>query len=93
MKNNRRDFIKLASMAGIGLTGASIIPAFGQSTNKSKPDQVGNQAAQNHIQKFNMSGYGAPKLDTVRVGFIGTGNRGTGAVVRMSKIGGVEIKA
>jgi len=80
-------------MAGIGLTGASIIPAFGQSTNKSKPDQVGNQAAQNHIQKFNMSGYGAPKLDTVRVGFIGTGNRGTGAVVRMSKIGGVEIKA
>lgn len=28
MKNNRRDFIKLAGIAGIGLTGAGIIPAY-----------------------------------------------------------------
>ncbi|CAN5902075.1 Gfo/Idh/MocA family oxidoreductase [soil metagenome] len=40
-----------------------------------------------------MSGYAAPPLRTVRVGIIGLGNRGPGAVVRLSKIEGVEIKA
>lgn len=92
MKNNRRDFIKLAGMAGLGLTGAGIIPAYAGSedTGRFFP---GHDLEKNHIQKFNMSGYAAPKLETVRIGFIGTGNRGTGAVVRMSKIGSVEIKA
>ncbi len=32
MKNNRRDFIKLAGMAGIGLTGASIMPSHAEQT-------------------------------------------------------------
>tara|TARA_R110000737_G_scaffold350579_1_gene390035 strand:- start:679 stop:1944 length:1266 start_codon:yes stop_codon:yes gene_type:complete len=40
-----------------------------------------------------MSGYAAPKLDVVRVGVVGLGNRGPGAVNRLSKIEGVEIKA
>src|SRR5690606_10959110 len=40
-----------------------------------------------------MSGYAAPKMETVRIGFIGLGMRGPGAVNRMSKIEGVEIKA
>lgn len=95
MKNNRRGFIKLAGMAGISLTGASIIPAYAgiNNTDRSNLNQIGAQTTKNHIQKFNMSGYAAPKLDTVRIGFIGTGNRGPAAVVRMSKIGGVEIKA
>ncbi|MEJ7682353.1 MAG: Gfo/Idh/MocA family oxidoreductase [Segetibacter sp.] len=39
-----------------------------------------------------MSGYAAPKIETVRIGFIGLGNRGPGAVERMSKIDGVDIK-
>lgn len=44
-------------------------------------------------QGFNMSGYAAPKIDKVRIGFIGLGMRGPGAVDRMSYIEGVEIKA
>lgn len=40
-----------------------------------------------------MSGYRAPKLDKVRVAFVGLGMRGPGAVQRMSHIEGVEIKA
>lgn len=90
MKNNRRNFIKLAGMAGIGLTGAGILPAYAD-----KRDESGQNSmhVQNPVQKFNMSGYAAPKIDTVRIGIIGTGNRGTGAVVRISKIGNVEIKA
>lgn len=42
---------------------------------------------------FNMSGYRAPKIPTVRVGFVGLGMRGPGAVKRMTYIEGVEIAA
>ena len=40
-----------------------------------------------------MSGYRAPKIPTVRVGFVGLGMRGPGAVKRMTHIEGVEITA
>ena len=43
--------------------------------------------------RFNMSGYKAPKIDNVRVAFVGLGNRGTGAVDRFTYIEGVEIVA
>lgn len=46
-----------------------------------------------HNQQFNMSGYAAPPIPVVRVGFIGLGDRGSGAVQRLSYIEGVEIKA
>lgn len=42
---------------------------------------------------FNMSGYRAPKIDIVRVAFVGLGNRGSGAVTRYTHIEGVEIVA
>lgn len=48
---------------------------------------------QSHQQVFNMSGYAAPKLDVVRIGIIGLGNRGSGTATRLSYIEGVEIKA
>ena len=35
----------------------------------------------------------APKIDTVRVGFIGLGMRGPGAVARFTHIPGTQIKA
>jgi predicted dehydrogenase len=40
-----------------------------------------------------MCGFAAPKLDKVRIGFVGLGSRGPGAVNRMSHIEGVEIAA
>jgi hypothetical protein len=40
-----------------------------------------------------MHGYSAPKLDKVRVGIIGVGQRGSGTVIRLASIEGVEIKA
>ncbi|MCU0362910.1 MAG: Gfo/Idh/MocA family oxidoreductase [Bacteroidales bacterium] len=46
-----------------------------------------------HTQKFNMSGYAAPAIPLVRVGVIGLGDRGSGAVERLSYIEGVEIRA
>ncbi|EOZ95148.1 Oxidoreductase, Gfo/Idh/MocA family [Indibacter alkaliphilus LW1] len=86
MSNNRRDFIKLA---GLGLVG-SAIPQFSKAES---PVQLLNLSQKRHDQLFNMSGFAAPKLETVRVGVIGLGQRGPGAVDRLSKIEGVEIKA
>ena len=72
MNSNRRNFLK-SSIVGAGLLSSGIIvPACvsGDENNKSK--KVGEDRA----QLFNMCGYAAPKLDVVRVGFIGLGNRG-----------------
>lgn len=86
MSNPRREFLKLA---GLGLAGVSL-PDFSKAESM---DQVYQLSQRQHIQRFNMSGFAAPKIPTVRVGIIGLGNRGPGAVDRLSKIEGVEIKA
>jgi hypothetical protein len=85
MKNNRRDFLKLTGLAGAGILAGESAPAFGAPANERDPLV--------HKQKFNMCGYAAPKLETVRVGFIGLGQRGPGHVTRSSKIDGVQITA
>ena len=87
MKSNRRDFLKLSGLAGIGLAGTGI--ATSTATGKEKVSRGEWQDSQH----FNMSGYAAPRIETVRVGIIGLGNRGPGAVQRLNKIDGVEIKA
>lgn len=89
MKSNRRNFLKVSGLAGIGLAGgAGMIEGHAATSANGRENKF--------IQKgkhFNMSGYAAPKIDTVRIGFVGLGSRGPGAVNRMSKIDGVEIKA
>jgi hypothetical protein len=60
---------------------------------KSKLDHIRVQAMKKHNQRFNMCGYAAPKLDKVRVGFIGLGNRGPVHSNQASRLEGVEIKA
>lgn len=57
------------------------------------PLQTNQTYAQSHRQRFNMAGYAAPKLPTVRVGIIGLGNRGPGHLRTLIQIEGVEIKA
>ena len=82
---NRRNFLKLSSLAGLGLASGSMIAK----SNGTEIPFLRNTGS----QRFNMSGYAAPKLDKVRVGIIGLGMRGPGAVKRLSYIEGVEIKA
>jgi len=48
---------------------------------------------QEHNQFFNMCGYAAPKLEKVRVGFIGLGSRGPVNLDSMAYLEGVEITA
>lgn len=89
MKYNRRNFLKSATL----LSGAvATLPAVAREVRETGNDWL--LSGQPGLpQRFNMSGYAAPKIDTVRIGFIGLGQRGPGAVNRMSRIEGVEIKA
>lgn len=83
MKNNRREFLKMTGMAGAGM----VMGRFGvQGGDQAPPVDPGPQ-------RFNMHGYAAPALDVVRVGVVGLGNRGSGTVLRMASIEGVEITA
>lgn len=88
MKTNRRDFLKFSGLTGMMMTFGNMATAIsGEARNNPVSYYKGSEKA------FNMCGYAAPKLDKVRIGFIGLGNRGPGAVNRTSKIEGVEIKA
>ncbi|MFC4871625.1 Gfo/Idh/MocA family protein [Negadavirga shengliensis] len=84
MKKDRRDFIKVGGLAGL-----AAFTGLGHPLSAEQSIHANTHSA----STFNMSGYAAPPMDKVRIGFIGLGNRGPGAVVRMSKIEGVEIKA
>ena len=80
---DRRDFLKGMTLAiGAGLLSVDSF-ASGSKIRKPLISSAG----------FNMSGYRASKIPTVRVGFIGLGMRGPGAVERMMHIEGVEIAA
>ncbi|CAN5369002.1 Gfo/Idh/MocA family oxidoreductase [soil metagenome] len=89
--NKRRDFIKQTSLSGLGLVVSGMMQAYASTTEEL--DRIKEQADRKQVQKFNMCGYAAPKLDVVRIGVVGIGNRGYGALERLVKIEGVEIKA
>jgi predicted dehydrogenase len=80
MSTDRRSFLRnIALGSGAVATG---LPTSSYANNLSQ------QAA-----PFNMCGFAAPKLPVVRIGIVGLGQRGPGAVDRLSYIEGVEIKA
>lgn len=95
MNNNRRDFLKLAGLAGVGITGSTILPGMSHAQEKRSYalDHIRKQAARKYQQRFNMSGYAAPPIEKVRIGYIGLGNRGSAAVERITYLDGIEIKA
>src|SRR5690606_36230805 len=91
MNYNRRNFLKNATL----ISGAvAMMPTLscGQEKNKKDGQETGSYVPAK-TQDFNMCGYAAPKIDKVRIGFIGLGSRGPGAVKRISRIEGVEIVA
>ena len=78
MKNyNRRKFLKTTAISAAALTAASRLGA--SSPHKSKGKYMGD--------------FSAPKLETVRVAFIGLGARGSGHLKSISKLDGVDIVA
>ena len=93
MTTNRRNFLKTATFAGAGAMAGGLITGCAPQQPVSNLSQVLGSVNKTHTQRFNMSGYAAPALSVVRVGVIGLGDRGSGAVERLSFIEGVEIKA
>jgi len=95
MKTNRRSFFKIAGVAGAGIItgGLSSCAVKDKDKKATALSLIEESAGKKHSQLFNMSGYAAPRLDIVRIGIIGLGMRGPGAVERMCNIEGVEIKA
>ena len=83
MSTNRRSFIRNVALGSGAIVSA--IPENGFAANTAAMPVA--------AASFNMCGYAAPKLPTVRVAVVGLGNRGPGAVDRLSYIDGVEIKA
>ena len=83
---NRRNFLR-TSLVGAGVLSTGLFSELsadsGDNINVYKSSE----------KEYNMCGFRASKLDKVRVGFIGLGMRGLGAVERMSYIEGVEIVA
>lgn len=77
---NRREIIKAAGAAGASLALGSIAAA-GAPTQTPKP------------KGKNVAGLVTPKMDRVRVGFIGVGARGSGHVATMLTLDGTEITA
>src|SRR5690554_8086844 len=95
MNRNRRNFLKLAGLSGIGLYGSCNFKGTNSAGTNSQDyslDNIREESLKSYTQIFNMSGYAAPKLDKVRVGIVGLGGRGSHAVTRLSYIEGVEIK-
>jgi hypothetical protein len=91
MNNDRRKFLRRMAIGG-GLL-ATGLPSFAKSIAATDEEIERSTQLETSGQRFNMCGYAAPKLETVRIGIIGLGMRGPGAVERMSFIEGVEIKA
>ena len=95
MKTNRRRFLKIAGVTVTGMmatdmSGINTGERIKQSDAFSHTKKISEQV---HEQFFNMCGYSAPWLETVRVGFIGLGNRGPVNVDAMAYVEGVDIKA
>jgi len=87
MKSNRRRFLRQFTM---GATSLASLPAF---VKRDEEDILSFFSNQYQEQHFNMCGYAAPKIETVRIGIIGLGMRGSEAVRRLSYIDGLEIIA
>ena len=95
MKTNRRDFIKTAGLATAGMVVVPSLTSCGTSGgNDAMPfKNTLDEVNKTRKQRFNMCGYAAPALGTVRIGFIGLGRRGPSSLRRLCLIEGVEIKA
>ncbi|MGJ1261306.1 Gfo/Idh/MocA family protein [Sphingobacterium spiritivorum] len=92
MRTDRRSFLKLSGLAGVGLLSGCSTGTNQTTEADSKLGHILKEAEKEYSSGFNMSGYAAPRLEVVNIGFIGVGNRGSAAVERMSYIEGVSIK-
>lgn len=89
MKSSRRDFLAKTGWAGAGLAASTLFPGAASPAFAATAPAPGSPRR----QLFNMCGYAAPRLEKVRIGVVGIGSRGSGALPRLRVIEGVEIVA
>lgn len=89
MNSTRRKFLARTGLAGGGILAANF---FGTSLANAATAAPGG-AGPARRQTVNMCGFAAPRLERVRVGLVGVGSRGSGAVKRLRAIEAVEIRA
>ena len=78
-KINRRNFIKKTSLSGAAIATASALSGSSLKERDSKSQYMGD--------------FAAPKLEKVKVAFIGVGARGTGHAKQIASIKGTEVVA
>ncbi|MBL7697801.1 MAG: Gfo/Idh/MocA family oxidoreductase [Chitinophagaceae bacterium] len=81
MNNDRRRFLKLFGLSASGIVTSGLA------------DSNALAAMTTNNPRFNMACYAARKLQTVRIGYIGLGDRGSEAVERIVHFAGIDIKA
>lgn len=91
MDNNRREFLRRV-VIGTGAMAAGL-PALANQFGVSDDEMKLSKETESAGQRFNMCGYAAHKIETVRIGVVGLGQRGSEAVERLSFIDGLEIVA
>ena len=89
----RRDFLKSVGTVSAGLAVSGSAVTCSTPSDSIKFENTYREVHKNRTQRFNMSGYAAPPLETVRIGLIGLGHRGPSSLRRLCLIEGVEIKA
>jgi hypothetical protein len=92
MNTDRRKFLRNLTLgSGALATGLPVFANQGMATTDEQMER--SLARESKKQRFNMCGYAAPRIDTVKVAVIGLGMRGSDAVGRLSYIDGLEIVA
>lgn len=90
LPKKRREFIKTLSF---GIPGISIHSTLKNNYYADREINKNIELLALEDQQFNMSGYSAPKLEIVRVGIIGLGNRGPAHMMYLQQVEGVKIIA
>lgn len=91
---NKREFLKAAGLGGLALNGLSACAKGATGAHASSHfTNTYDLSKKVHKQTFNMTGYAAPKIDTVKIAYLGLGNRGYGAIQRMVNIANTDIRA
>lgn len=90
MKNSRRDFFKQVAALPIA---AQVALAYGDESKLRDEVEETTLIRKGRRSVFNMSGYAAPAIPKLRVGYIGLGPRGLASLKRTAMFEDVEIRA
>ena len=89
--NSRRKFIKLAAIGSAAIGAAPLAQAFAPNQTTDNLQNPGNKIPARKGKS--VMGLRCEPLQTVRIGIIGLGMRGSQAVIRLLQVEGVEIRA